>query len=176
MTWDFTVKITDVIMIIAVLVGPIVAVCITLWSQTRKDKETAKRRLFLTLMGERKALIISRQVAAALNTIDVVFADNRKIVGLWHKYYTLLAQPPGEERQHTWLELLAAMAEDLSYPNLKQTDLDKFYTPQGHADELEYQREVSAEWLRVLKNTERFLVEKKVEEPTAPIASASPSP
>jgi hypothetical protein len=40
-------------------------------------------------------------------------------------------QPPGEERGHTWLELLTAMAEELNYPQLKQTDLDKFYIPRG---------------------------------------------
>jgi len=160
---------------LAIFLGPVTAVCITLWAQSRKDKKAAKRHLFLTLMSERKALIISRQVAASLNTIDVVFADNRQVVDLWHKYYTLLALPFGQEKEHTWLELLAAMASDLQYSNLKQTDLDKFYTPQGHADELEYQREASAEWLRVLKNTQRFLVEKKVEESTEKVSSEPPS-
>jgi len=159
---------------LAIFLGPVTAVCITLWAQSRKDKKAAKRQLFLTLMGERKALLISRQVAAALNTIDVVFADNRQIVGLWHKYYTLLSQPPGEEREHTWLELLTAISEDLNYSNLKQTDLDKFYTPQGHANDLEYQREASAEWLRVLKNTQHFLVEKKAEEPTDKVSLSPP--
>lgn len=164
MTWDFTVKITDIIMILAVFIGPIAAVFITLWSQSRKDKKTAKRQLFTTLMAQRKSLLISQEVAGALNTIDVIFADNPTVVALWHKYYTLLSQPPGEERQHTWLELLAAMAADLEYSQLKQTDLDKFYIPQGHVDRLDFEREASAEWLRVLKNTHRFLVEKRTDE------------
>lgn len=151
-------------MIFAVLVGPIVAVFITLWSQSRKDKKAAKRQLFTTLMAQRKSLIISQEVAGALNTIDVVFADNQAVVNLWHKYYTLLSQPPGQERDHTWLELLAAMAEDLDYTQLKQTDLDKFYIPQGHVDRIDFEREASAEWLRVLKNTHRFLVEKRTDE------------
>lgn len=146
---------------IAIFLGPLAGVLFTFWFQSRKDKTAEKHRLFLTLMGERKGLTISLQMAQALNTIDVVFSDNPTIVALWHKYYALLSQPPGEERVHTWLELLAAMAADLRYSNLKQTDLDKFYIPQGHVDQLDFQREVQAELLRVLKNTEHFVVEPK---------------
>jgi len=136
---------------LAIFLGPVTAVCITLWVQTRREKRAAKRQLFLTLMSERKSLAISPQVANALNTIDVVFFDNDQALALWHKYYALLSQPPSEERGHTWLELLAVMAADLQYPNLKHTDLDKFYIPQGHVDQLEFQREFQREWLRVLK-------------------------
>lgn len=115
-----------------------------------------------------------RFVTAALNTIAVVFYDNRQVVDLWHKYYMLLGQPPAQEREHTWLELLAAMAKDLRYPTLKQTDIDKFYVPQGHIDEADFQREVGTEWLRVLKNTERFLAEKKTEEPADKVSLSPP--
>ena len=147
----------------AIFLGPLAGVLFTFWFQSRKDKAAEKHRLFLTLMGERKGLVISLQMAQALNTIDVVFSDNPTVVALWHKYYALLSQPPGEERAHTWLELLAAMAADLRYSNLKQTDLDKFYIPQGHVDQLDFQREVQTEWLRVLKKTERFVVEPRNE-------------
>lgn len=153
---------------LAIFLGPLAGVIFTFWFQSRKDRSAEKHRLFLTLMGNRKAWVISQQMAEALNTIDVVFSDNLTVVGLWHKYYALLSQPPGEERNHTWIELLTAMAADLRYSNLKQTDLDKFYTPQSHADQLDFQREVQTEWLRVLKNTERFLVEKKNPSPNNP--------
>jgi len=146
---------------LAIFLGPLAGVLFTFWFQSRKDRTASKHRLFLMLLGERKGLVISLQMAQALNTIDVVLSDNTTVVTLWHKYYALLSQPPGEERVHTWLELLAAMAADLRYSNLKQTDLDKFYIPQGHADQIEFQREVQTEWLRVLKSTERFVVEQR---------------
>jgi hypothetical protein len=146
---------------LAIFLGPLLGVIFTFWFQSRKDRSTEKHRLFLNLMGERKGLFISQQMAQALNTIDVVFADNTNVTNLWHKYYALLAQPPGEERDHVWIELLTAMAADLGYSNLKQTDLIKFYIPQGHVDQLDFQKDVQTEWLRVLKNTEHFLVEKK---------------
>lgn len=147
---------------LAIFLGPLAGVLFTLWSQKRKERTDAKRNLYLTLMGERKNLKISTTVAQALNTIDVVFSDNNKVKELWHKYYSLLAQPPGEERVHTWLELLKAMSENLRYSTLSQTDIDKFYLPQGHVDDLEFQQKAAAQWVRVLENTERFLVEPRV--------------
>ena len=151
---------------LAIFLGPLTGVLFTLWFQSRKDKLEAKRRLFLTLIAERKTLVISQHMAQALNTIDVVFSDNLSVKDLWHKYYALLSQPPGEERVHTWLELLAAMSSELHYPKLSQTDLDKFYIPQGHVDDLEFQRKVSQQWSRVLENTERFVVKQRNEPPS----------
>lgn len=146
---------------LAIFLGPLAGVLFTLWFQNRKEKKAAQQQLFITLMGERKGLKISPVMASALNTIDVVYSASPKVRELWHKYYTLLSQPPGEERGHTWLELLTAMADELGYPRLKQTDLDKFYVPQGHVDEMEFQRRAAGQWLRVLENTERFLVEPR---------------
>lgn len=156
---------------LAIFLGPLAGVLFTLWFQSRKDKLEAKRRLFLTLISERKGLVTSQQMAQALNTIDVVFSDSNAVKALWHKYYALLSQPRGQERDHTWLELLAAMAYELRYSRLSQTDLDKFYIPQGHADDLDFQRKIAQQWSRVLENTERLLVVKKVgEEKFEPVA------
>jgi hypothetical protein len=146
---------------LAIFLGPLAGVCFTLWFQSRKDKLEAKRRLFLTLIAERKTLNISQQMSQALNTIDVVFSNSSTVKDLWHKYYALLAQPPCEERVHIWLELLAAMSAELRYSKLSQTDLDKFYIPQGHVDDIEFQRKISQQWSRVLENTERFVVEQR---------------
>ena len=92
-----------------------------------KERRDAKLQLFLVLMSERKNPFVSREVTKALNQIDVVWAGESRVKTLWHKYYSLLSQQPGEERVHTWLELLAAMADDLHYKGLSQVDLDKFY-------------------------------------------------
>jgi hypothetical protein len=53
------------------------------------------------------------------------------------------------------------MAKDLRYTHISQTDLDKFYIPQVHAEDLEFQRKVSQQWSRGLENTERFLLVAK---------------
>jgi len=139
---------------IAIFLGPFLGVLFTFWFQARQEKKKQKYNLLLTLLGERKTLLISSQKAAALNTIDIIFQDNKSIVALWHKYYSELHVQPSQEREHAWLNLLSAMAEEVGYANLKQTDLDKFYIPQGHADSIELQNETQKELLRVLKNSQ----------------------
>ncbi len=143
---------------LAIFLGPLFGVIFTFWFQSRKDKIEAKRKLFLTLMTDRKGLTVTAELANSLNTIDVVFSGNTKVKNLWHKYYALLAQPFNEDRTHTWLELLEAMAKDLNYSSLSQVDLDKFYLPQGHADELKFRQKTAEQWLRVLENTENFVL------------------
>lgn len=149
---------------IAIVLGPLAGVMFTLWFQSRKEKRDAKLNLFLALMAERKALGVSPQVAQALNKIDVVFADVGKVKRLWHEYYAMLHQQPGEPRNHKWLELLASMAEELGFGTLSQLDLDKFYVPQGHVDDADFQRKVAQQWARVLENTERFVMQAREEQ------------
>lgn len=148
---------------VAIVLGPLAGVLFTLWVQSRREKRLARQQLFMVLMSERKGLAVSTEVTKALNRIDVVFADRPSIKALWHKYYALLSQQPGQERDHTWLEMLSAMAQDLGYGSLTQTDLDKFYIPQGHVDDADFNRKIAMQWLRVLESTERFVVESKKE-------------
>lgn len=108
--FDWTVKVTDLVMVVAVLAGPIAAVGITLWAQTRNEKRATRLRLFLALMGERQALVVSQETARSLNTIDVVFAGCAPVIQAWHLYYASLHQQPNQGRVHAWLELLTAMA------------------------------------------------------------------
>ena len=161
-------KITDIVMIIAVLSGPVASVMITLWWQGRKEKRDAKERLFLTLMAHRKAYPPSQQWVDGLNVIDVVFADVPQVVELWHRYYESLANPPANDnyqnRDHTYLLMLSAMARALGYQKLEQTDIDKFYSPQAHGNQLELNYKCQTEWLRVLENTARLEVTLKAKE------------
>jgi hypothetical protein len=158
--------------LLAILFGPIIAVCITLWWQKRKERRDAKRHLFITLMVHRKFLTPTYDWVNALNLIDVVFADNPNVVDLWHGLYTLYQTPntSAETLNHKYIELLSAMAKVLGFRRLQQTDIDKFYSPQVHADQLKAQSEAQSEWLRVLKKTDHFLAE-----PRAPEVSSAPA-
>lgn len=144
---------------LAIFLGPLAGVIFTIWFQHRKERLDTRQELFLDLMAERKAALgVSPNVARALNKIDVVFAESSKVKTLWHEYYALLQQPPGELRNHKWLELLVEMAKELGYTKLSQTDLDKFYLPQGYVDNAEFQKKVQEQWARVLENTEHFVI------------------
>lgn len=164
-TFDWSVRVTDIVMVAAVLIGPVIAVLITLWWQRRKESHDSKKRLFLTLMVHRRANPPAIEWVNALNVIDVVFSEHHQVVELWHRYYESLSNPPAnknyEQREHTYLLMLSAMARSLGYKRLEQTDIDKYYTPQAHGDQATLNYQCQTEWLRVLQNTESFSVAKK---------------
>ncbi len=153
--------------IVAMFVGPIVAVLITLWYQKRNDQLHIKYRLFITLMAKRKTNPPSQDWVDSLNTIDVVFADDPKVLMLWHEFYSLLNTPPPNPIawEHKSIELLSAMALSLGYKGLQQVDIDKFYSPIAHGNQLEMSQNISAELLRVLQNTSHFIVKEKTGKP-----------
>src|SRR5712664_1308158 len=127
----------DIISIIAILVGPVTAVSITLWWQRRKEKRDRKLALFTTLMAHRRASPPTYEWVNALNLIDVVFADNPKVLTLWHELYLMLQNPnPTQAQGHKYLELLSVMAASLGFRHLQQTDIDKYYSPQVHGEYL----------------------------------------
>lgn len=70
-----------------------------------------------------------------------------------------------EAQNHKYLELLSAIAGHLGYKKLQQTDIDKFYSPQAHVDQLVVNYEMQRELLRVLKSTAQFVVEPKKDDP-----------
>lgn len=146
---------TQTMNIIAVISGPVIAVIITLWYHTYKQKQDAKRQLFFTLMAHRKSSPPTIAWVDSLNLIDVVFAKHPKVVILWHEYFALLCQTVYDHKasQHKYLDLLLAMAKCLGYKNILQTDIDKFYSPVAHGDQAILTTRLQQEFLRVLENT-----------------------
>ena len=63
---------------------------------------------------------------------------------------------------------MSEMARELGFPNLQQTDIDKFYTPDVHGTQHDLNAECQRELLRVLKNSARL-----EPAPIAPPAAAS---
>ncbi len=153
----------DMIAIAAILLGPVTAVSITLWSQRRKEKRDAKMRLFIALMSHRHPAPITPEWVTSLNLIDVVFADHTRVVELWHQFYDLLLTSPVNQQAatHKNLELLSEMAKVLGFRRLQQVDIDKYYYPQGYEDQQKAQAQMETQWLRVLGNTEHFVVAAK---------------
>lgn len=150
----------------AIFLGPLAGVLFTLWFQSRKDKKDQKQRLFLILMAHRKSNPPTFDLVNGLNLIDVVFAEHRRAVELWHEYYDLLCHDPvnWQLAEPKYLDLLAEMAKILGYDKLAQTDISKFYSPKAHGDQAQLSQNTQNELLRVLKNTERFVVVPKDEQ------------
>ena len=151
--------------ILAVAVIPIIIWFGGIKYQNRKAKRDAQLQLFLTLMANRKANPITREWVDALNTIDVVFQENHKVRHAWREYLdSLNAQSPHFQNNNAFLldllsdnafllDLLSEMALALGYKNLKQTEIDRFYSPTYFGSQMSRQEILFQENLRVLMHS-----------------------
>lgn len=153
----------QVVNILAIVIGPVIAVLITLWHQSRKEKRYIKLNLYLTLMKKRKSYPVTIEYVDALNTIDVVFHKHREVLRLWHEFYDVLLEKDFDlqKADHKLLDLLFEMSKVLGFKNIKQTDIDKFYTPIAHNNQILLNSQIQNELLRVLQKSDSFATDKK---------------
>lgn len=126
--------------------------------QDRKSKQDTKLSLFLKLMTNRSTSPPSKDWVDALNQIDIVFQDNKKIRLAWLFYFDSL-HPKSQHKDNAnsfKLDLLSEIANELGYKDLKQTEIDRFYSPQAFGDQITNQMLLQSELLRVLKNSKSF--------------------
>ncbi|GLL55804.1 hypothetical protein KUBF_34670 [Bacteroides finegoldii] len=141
--------------ILAVAVIPIIIWFGGIKYQNRKAKRDAQLNLFLTLMANRKSNPITKEWVDALNTIDVVFQDNHKVRHAWREYLDSLNEksPHFQSNNAFLLDLLSEMAMVLGYKNLKQTEIDRFYSPKYFGSQMSRQEILFQENLRVLMHS-----------------------
>ena len=139
--------------ILGVALIPIIVWVLGIKYQDRKAKKDAQLRLFLTLMADRKSN--PKEWVDALNTIDVVFQDNNKVRHAWREYLDSLndKSPYFESSNSFRLDLLSEMAMALGYKNLKQTEIDRFYSPKYFGSQMSRQEILFQENLRVLMHS-----------------------
>ena len=144
--------------IIAIVLGPIIAVIITLWHQNRKEKSQHKFQVFRDLMSHGLYHPVTERWVDALNSIDVVFYNKPKVVKLWHEYYDILHQtnPDLGIQKNKYLDLLQAMALSLGYKTLKQTDIDRCYFPVGLGAQKNLNEALQQEQLKYLQNSNKL--------------------
>ena len=123
--------------------------------QNRKAKKDAQFQLFLTLMANRQKNPISEEWVDALNCIDVVFQDNKKVRAAWREYLDCLNQKSAHfDNQNSYkLDLLSEIAESLGYRHLKQTEIDRFYSPMYFSSQQSQKEILYNETLRVLMHS-----------------------
>lgn len=138
--------------VVSVAIVPIIVWFIGVKYQDRKTKKEAQLKLFLVLMANRQKNPISLEWVDALNSIDVVFQDNKRVRQAWREYLDSLNQKSAHfENQNSYkLDLLSEMAESLGYKQLKQTEIDRFYSPVYFSSQQSRQEILYNETLRVL--------------------------
>lgn len=134
--------------------------------QKREAKIRAKRELFFTLMRNRKTFLAPKEKVDALNLIDVVYQDDKKVRQAWKDYLDALnANSPHFNNSNAYLlDLLSEMAVSLGYKELKQTEIDRFYEPQASVDDASNQRRIIAEMMRILVASKSFSEARSEEE------------
>jgi|SRR5437762_256161 len=82
---DWTVKVTDIAIVIATFSGPFLAVYVTEKQRKKADARNRKVHIFRTLMATRAATLAATHIEA-LNLLDVEFADHPEVLDRWRLY------------------------------------------------------------------------------------------
>ena len=152
--------IADWLMIIAVFLGPIVAVRLTRYLDDKKEIRTRKLEIFKTLMATR-AYTSSWAHVEALNRIDLEFDKNHKkekqVIEAWKEYLDLLGNTNipieqwGVRRIDLLIELLHKMAHVLNYDFDKTHIKNSSYSPRVHGETEEEQNALRKGVIEVLE-------------------------
>jgi len=134
------IKITDCLIIVATILGPILAVQTQKWLERDRGIKNQRLRVFKTLMATRAANI-SHSHVEAINAVPVEFygksLELKDINSKWKVYFEFLTKqiewsPSWEERRQELLyELLLLMSKFLNY-DFDEVEIKKVYAPKGH--------------------------------------------
>lgn len=144
--------VSDVLIILAVIAGPIIAVQVQKAIEKYKEARNRKLIIFKTLMATRGTPLAPMHVEA-LNRIDLEFdgkdAEEKLVIVAWKIYLDHLISGPGDQKDpnfkiklESWADknrdllasLLNKMAKSLNY-DFDEVHLKKgIYIPKGHSD------------------------------------------
>ena len=136
----------DIINIIAIIVSPIVAVII---GQTLQDKiriRADKIEVFKTLMISR-GMGLSLESVKALNIIEIVYSDDKKVLNQWKIYHDKLRVENPDETELGKIKterdkLLEVMAKSLGYKDkITWETIQNPYIPDGLIDNMNQQQQ-----------------------------------
>lgn len=153
-------SISDFINIAAIIIVPIVAVVIGQKLQDRAKRRQDKMEIFKTLMTSRVYGWTTASVSA-LNIIDIVFADDKKVRNQWKIYYDKLcvSNPSEEDLRKIETEkckLLETIAESLGYKDkITWETIQNPYIPKGLTDSMMQQQQYQsdqAEMMNMVKS------------------------
>lgn len=130
---------TDWVMVVAVLLGPIIAIQTEKYLHRLRERRQRKLEVFRTLMANRAAGLSPAHVEA-LNRIDIEFYGERNITDAWKSYLdhlndrSMTPEAWSTRTQDLLAELLYAMAQSLGYQFDRVHIKRAAYYPQGYGD------------------------------------------
>jgi Family of unknown function (DUF6680) len=147
--------------IVAVLLGPIIAVWVTRYFDDRKEVRARRMDIFRTLMRTRKIPIHFDHVGA-LNLVEIEFAKDSKVIAAWKDYLRNLGErlPPEadndtqnalfKKRESLLTKLIYEISQVLQFKVEQLAILEGNYIPQAWNDDEFEQRIMRRAFLDVL--------------------------
>lgn len=178
MNIDWSVKVTDLIMIGVAFLGPIAAVQISEFLRSKADAKNRRVHIFRTLMATRSATLLGTHIEA-INLVEVEFTSGTKakqVVDAWRLYLSHLGDhlyPKdhwGAKREELMVEMLYVMAESLGY-SYDKAALKRGYYPSGYESADRENQETRALWLDILRGNRQLPMKVEVSQP-APTAES----
>lgn len=151
----------EILTIIAIFIGPMIAVLITRWLDDRREKNARRMDVFKTLMRTRRTPIYPEHVGS-LNLIELEFAKDDEVITKWKELLNHFAEQHvrktteetsdslpkhessarnkafnerlAQERQTLLAKLLHSMAKALDFKIEQLEIFEGGYTPQGWGD------------------------------------------
>lgn len=139
------VRIIEGATLLAILLGPILAVQANKWVEKASSRKSRKEHVFRTLMATRAARLSPDHVQA-LNMIDFEFygggEKERRVQNAWNDYRDQLNVPNSPETIEVWaqrgndlfIELLSQMAIAVNYKFEKTHIRKSVYSPVAHGN------------------------------------------
>ena len=186
MTFDWTIKVTDILIIIALFTGPSIAVQISEYLRKLADARNRKIRIFRTLMATRSASLAAAHIEA-LNLVEIEFqashrSQERRVVDCWKLYLAHLndLKYPRESwavrRAELLIDLLYEMSCPLGYSYDKSQIKSGTYYPAGWQEAENEQTETRKLWLAVLQGQRMLPVQNSPPPPPIPPPPTTPPP
>lgn len=137
-----TVTFSDIAIIFATLIGPVLAVQAQKWVEHRRERNNRRLAIFRTLMATRLASLSNAHVEA-LNAIPIEFYGAPKafkdVVEAWKAHLDHLNREQtdisswGQKRYELFIDLLWRLNLALGYSFTKLELQREVYAPRGHA-------------------------------------------
>lgn len=158
---DCTIKLTDVVMVLATLLSPFFAVQASEKLRKISAAKDAREKLLHTLMSTRSARLTQEHVSA-VNQIDLIFPANKfpAVSDAWNMYMRHLSQPKPQGQQDSekrlaetfrlFIAMLKVMAQAVGTPFSDTALQHNAYYPQGFVDTEEQIKNLREAALKVL--------------------------
>jgi hypothetical protein len=176
--WDHTIRVTDVAIAFATLLGPILAIQAQVYLEKRRAVKTRRLNLFYALMRTRAAPLAPDAVNA-LNAVPLEFYREAEIMEAYRSFIAHINTPPptetgwpawGERRADLFMDLIHKIAQKVGYAFTVADLKSQFYAPQMHQTVDEENAAIRAGLAKILRGQAGLKIEPFTEAPHTPAA------